>query len=191
MALGQTDPARLQGEDLRRWYSRTPAEIVAERTAAAKQAYNTFFSRLGGEVLSDLGASPAITPASSNPRGAPAPVAAPSRGFWNYWSPQGCASCHGYTPGTLPPLGGQSPLPPTYSPRSGGANGQGGSRPHRDDREECHQQYASDSQICARLRSPRDIAICRDTASKRYANCLPIDGRLDFPALETRGGRRP
>lgn len=191
MTLGQIDPARLQGEGLRRWYSRTPAEIEAERAAAAKQAYGAFFSQSGGKALRDPSARPVTAP-STDLAGLQIQVAAPARGFWNYWSPQGCASCHGYTPGTLPPLGGQLPLPPTYSPRSGGASGgQGGSRPHRGDKEECHQQYASDSQICGNLRSPSDIAICRDTASKRYANCLPIDGRLNFPSLETRGGRRP
>jgi len=117
-------------------------------------------------------------------------VAATSPGFWDYWSPRGCANCHGYTPGALPPVGGQSPFPPNYSPRSGGASGSGGSQPHRD-KKECDQQYDSDSQICGRLKSPRDVAICRATASERYAYCLRPDGTIGFPHLETKGGRRP
>ena len=31
MAYGQIDPARLQGEALRRWYLRSPAEVEEER----------------------------------------------------------------------------------------------------------------------------------------------------------------
>jgi hypothetical protein len=118
-------------------------------------------------------------------------VAATSPGFWDYWSPRGCANCHGYTPGTLPPVGGHSPLPPGYSPRSGGANGPGGSsQPDRRDKKECDLQYDSDSQICGRLPSPRDVAICRESASRRYAHCLTPDGTIGFPPLETKGGRR-
>ena len=44
MALGQISPARLEGEALRRWYLRSPAEIEGERREAAEKAYNAFFS---------------------------------------------------------------------------------------------------------------------------------------------------
>lgn len=43
MAYGQIDPARLQGEALRRWYLRAPAEIEVERRKAAAHAYDSFF----------------------------------------------------------------------------------------------------------------------------------------------------
>ena len=125
------------------------------------------------------------------PRGQFVQQAAASPGFWDYWSPRGCANCHGYTPGTLPPVGGQSPLPPNYSPRSGGASGQGGSQPDRRDKKECEQQLESDSQICGRLPRREDVAICRGTASERYAYCRRPDGTIGFPRLETKGGRRP
>lgn len=45
-------------------------------------------------------------------------------------------------------------------------------------------------QICGRLQDPRDVAICRGTASARYAHCLRPDGTIGFPHLETKGGRR-
>ena len=223
MTFGQVDPARLQGEALRRWYLRTPDEIEAERAAAAEEAYNAFFSQPNSRAVSDLGnatrganapapdklraagnlasigpdqeyragSDESLSPKAEGRAGPYVQVAATSPGFWDYWSPRGCANCHGYTPGTLPPLGGQSPFPPGYSPRSGGGSGQGGSQPERRDKKECDLQLDSDSQICGRLRSPSDIAICRDTASRRYAYCLRPDGTIGFPPLETKGGRRP
>ena len=222
MTYGQVDPARLQGDALRRWYLRTPAEIEGERAAAAERAYNTFFSQPSSRAPSDFGntARSATAPAQNDlgtlgttpaagldqqyragddkpfspgveARDSYVQLAATSPGFWDYWSPRGCANCHGYTPGTLPPVGGQSPFPPGYSPRAGGGSGQGGSRPERRDKKECDLQYDSDSQICGRLPSPRDVAICKGTASERYAHCLRPDGTIGFPRLETKGGRRP
>lgn len=47
MAYGQIDPARLQGETLRRGYLRSPAEIEAERRKAADHTYNSFFTPKG------------------------------------------------------------------------------------------------------------------------------------------------
>lgn len=43
MAFGQIDPSRLQGDALRRWYSRTPAEIEEQRKAAVDRAHREFF----------------------------------------------------------------------------------------------------------------------------------------------------
>lgn len=118
-------------------------------------------------------------------------VAATAPGFWDYWSPGGCANCHGHAPGALPPVGGQSPFPPGYSPRAGGGSGQGGSRPERRDKKECDLQYESDSETCRRLRSPSDAAVCWETAAQRSAHCRRPDGTIGFPRLETKGGRRP
>jgi hypothetical protein len=56
MAYSQVDPARLEGEALRRWYLRSPAEIEEERQAAAAQAYENFFSgtrRLAGAAFKE------------------------------------------------------------------------------------------------------------------------------------------
>jgi len=38
MAESQVDPARLHGEELRRWYMRSPAEIEEEHQVAARCA---------------------------------------------------------------------------------------------------------------------------------------------------------
>lgn len=220
MTFGQVDPARLQGEALRRWYLRTPDEIEAERAAAAAQAYDAFSSQPRSKAASAFGnTARSATDASPNFRavgntavirrdheyhaGGDEPlspradnwspyvqVAATSPGFWDYWSPRGCANCHGYTPGTLPPVGGQSPFPPGYSPRSGGAGGSSGSQPDRRDKKECDLQYQSDSEICRRLGSPGDAGICWETAAQRSAHCRRPDGTIGFPRLETKGGRR-
>src|SRR6185437_344982 len=45
MAFGQIDPARLDGDALRQWYLRSPADIEDERQQAASQAYDAFFGR--------------------------------------------------------------------------------------------------------------------------------------------------
>lgn len=54
MADRQIDPARLQGEALRRWYLRSPQELEEERRAAAAQRYEDFF---GGRRDRDPGFS--------------------------------------------------------------------------------------------------------------------------------------
>jgi hypothetical protein len=48
MAFGQIDPARLEGDALRRWYMRSPADIDRERQQAAAQRYQSFFGSSGG-----------------------------------------------------------------------------------------------------------------------------------------------
>lgn len=47
MAFGQIDPARLEGDALRRWYLRSPAEIEDERRKAQERAYEDFFHPSG------------------------------------------------------------------------------------------------------------------------------------------------
>ena len=37
------DPASLTGEDLVKWFQRSPAEVERERQAAAAKRYQTFF----------------------------------------------------------------------------------------------------------------------------------------------------
>jgi len=43
MAYGQIDPARLEGDDLTRWYLRSPTDVEEERRAAAAGRYADFF----------------------------------------------------------------------------------------------------------------------------------------------------
>lgn len=45
MPGAHTDPARLKGEALNRWYRRTPEEVEAERRAAEEQRYRDFFEK--------------------------------------------------------------------------------------------------------------------------------------------------
>jgi hypothetical protein len=220
VAFSPVDPSRLQGEALNRWYLRSPDEIEQERQAAQAQKYDAFYSRTepvdspttspdpayqgsnaaigGGPTRAANGANhwqgqdqSEYQPASDRQFGqfrlaaASEPTAAP--GISN------CPTCHGRAP-SLPPL---LPFPfpflpggPFFRDTPSTPSG-GGSQPDRRDKKECEQQLNSDSQICGRLRWPEDIAICRGTASERYAYCRRPDGTIGFPRLETRGGRRP
>jgi hypothetical protein len=118
-------------------------------------------------------------------------AAANPPGFWDYWSPRGCRNCHGYTPETLPPIGGHSPIPPSYSPRSGVSGGSGRSEPNRRNPKQCDLQHEADSQICSRQPSLEDIAICRASASRRLAHCLSTKGEVNYPPLDTARRLRP
>lgn len=44
MPNGQVDPARLEGEALRRWYLRTPDEVQKERQAADGARYGSLYA---------------------------------------------------------------------------------------------------------------------------------------------------
>ncbi len=46
MAFGQIDPARLEGDALRRWYLRSPEDIEDERLRRADQSYDAFYGGL-------------------------------------------------------------------------------------------------------------------------------------------------
>lgn len=53
MAEGQVDPARLQGEALRRWYVRSPADLEEERGAATQRRYDSYFGGEGSKASAD------------------------------------------------------------------------------------------------------------------------------------------
>ena len=195
MAYGQVDPARLQGDALRRWYLRSPAEIEEERSNAAAQAYNNFFSRsadgdnaargtisLGNDLLVP-GRGTGAARTEHQPAGSYQLAEAAPRGKWDYWSFRGCRSCHGYTPETLPPVGGHSPLPPSYSPRSGGSDWSS-SRPKRDDRKQCEIQERRDRNTCGQQPTDQAKAVCHGTASDRRAHC-DRTGEIGEPDLFT------
>lgn len=216
MAFGQIDPARLDGDALKRWYLRSPADLEEERQRAASHAYNAFFSQPDEDQPDS---NPRATSVQStgvpsdtdllwrqvgpnrfrSDRAAPdsAPTAADDSGGyqlaaatfppWGRLPILGCANCHDPQSGALLP-NGPTPPPPIHSPRSSGA---GGYRPDGGDKKECEQQRESDSKICGRLPYPEYVAICRGTASERYAYCRRRDGTIGFPQLETKGGRRP
>jgi hypothetical protein len=216
VAFSSVDPSSLQGEALSRWYIRSPDEIEQERQAGRAQKYDMFFGRtepmdrITSPAPTYQGSSAAIGDAptwaangtdglqgrdqsaygpTSNPQSrhfqsaaAFQPVAAP--GILN------CPTCHGRVPPPLPFPFPFLPGGPFFRDTPSAPSG-GGSQPDRRDKKECDQQLGSDSQICGRLPYPRDIAICRETASERYAYCLRPDSTIGFPRLETKGGRRP
>jgi hypothetical protein len=53
MAESQVDPARLQGKELHRWYSRSPAEVEDERQAADQRRYESYFGGAGSRASAD------------------------------------------------------------------------------------------------------------------------------------------
>jgi hypothetical protein len=110
-------------------------------------------------------------------------AAAPTRGFWDYWGVPGCANCHGYTPDTLPPYGGQSPFPPSVLPRSGGSGG-GGSQP-QEKYPQCEAQERNDRGICAQQPTPQAQAVCMESAVRRRIWCEKNDGEIGSPDLFT------
>lgn len=103
-------------------------------------------------------------------------AAAPGKGFWDYWGVPGCANCHGYTPDTLPPYGGQSPFPPDYSPRRGSSGSS--SHPGWSDRPQCNQQFETDRKICQKAGS----AQCWENSNKRLGYCSRT-GEVSIPPL--------
>lgn len=193
MAFGQIDPARLEGDALKQWYLRSPAQIEEERRQAAAGAYDSFSRRTKG------GQSPRApaqqqedkfddySPASWEGRptaGQYQLAAAPPRGFWDYWGIRGCQNCHGYTPGTLPPYGGG--FPSGYSPRSGGGSG-GSARPGDkwSDRPQCNQQFEADRKICQTAKSSE----CWQNQNKRLWHCSTT-GEVGTPPLKFGPPRR-
>lgn len=223
MAFGQIDPARLNGDALARWYLRSPADIERERQAAAAQKYDSFFGGLRDRGQADdeplpqpdgsAGPDNRWQAASANPAQASRPdtalsspkdqldpagsgryqLAAASPGYWLTWGPTGCANCHGYTPNTLPPVGGHSPFPPSYSPRSGSSDGSGGSPPRSGRGEspgnnppQCAIQYDNDSAICRRVPDNDVRRECWASAGEREGYCIRSKGRVGFPSLITR-----
>jgi hypothetical protein len=53
MRQRQIDPGLLKGEELDRWYRRSPGEIEEEREAVRRERYNAFFGPLDDERASD------------------------------------------------------------------------------------------------------------------------------------------
>jgi hypothetical protein len=157
-----------------------PADADAAPSAAAYQA-----------LRSPTGIA---DPGNSNADGRYELAAASPRGVWDYWSPQGCANCHGYTPGTLPPVGGHSPFPPSFSPYARGAGSSGGGaspEPEHPEPPQCKQQEQRDNSICKRqvAPNPKDTpevrAICHASRMDRYGYCLKTKGEIGFPQLMT------
>jgi len=70
MAVEQIDPGTLEGDALRRWYLRSPADIEQERQDAAAQRYQGFYGAGGGldsDPIFDFGAHDADKGAGAAP----------------------------------------------------------------------------------------------------------------------------
>lgn len=191
MAYGQVDPARLQGEALTRWYLRSPAEIEQERREASERAHDEFFGfpGVGGDgvdriQVAEVGQARADTPSGQQP-------AAGKARKWGYWGVGSCRNCHGYTPETLPPLGGHSPGPPSWLPFSRSGPPRSSLRRPSKDRPECEMQERSDLAICSRQPTEDAKAECYGTVTRRRSQC-DLTGDLGKPPLFTarrRSGR--
>jgi hypothetical protein len=61
MPFSSVDPANLDGEELDRWYRRSPDEIERARQAAAQHAYDRFFGQSADGGPSRSARSPVAT----------------------------------------------------------------------------------------------------------------------------------
>lgn len=175
MALGQIDPARLQGAALKRWYERSPADLEEERRAEAARRHESFFGDLRAPDPKALQERPLQLASASHPSAGEVAHAAST-----------CITCHGRMrapPLPLPPPFGTFPLPPGAVPSfrdiPGGHSGGRG----KDDREQCDRQYEEDSDICRQAHS----RTCWENAAKRMGHCSAT-GRTGHPELRF-GGR--
>ncbi|MCE2988191.1 MAG: hypothetical protein LW830_10115, partial [Phenylobacterium sp.] len=65
----QTDPSQLEGNDLARWFRRSPAQVRADREAARQARYDAFFGAREG--------TPSAGPREEDAPGAQNPTAGP------------------------------------------------------------------------------------------------------------------
>jgi hypothetical protein len=118
-------------------------------------------------------------------------AAAPAKGFLDYWGVPGCRNCHGYTPDTLPPVGGHFPFPPNAIPRSGNSGGGGSGAPDSGSSSgrnppQCAVQYGHDAEICRSLNAPDARQRCWASAVQREGYCIKSKGEVGYPDLITK-----
>lgn len=209
MAFGQTDPARLDGSALRRWYLRSPGDIEAERRRRAEQAQQQFYGGIHDlrEPNHDDSVAPATDADSYGHRGGWAQTAAYDRSeppirvaAAQARKPQAtvgdCIDCHGLlppispTPGMLPPYG-KFPIPrgfPLFRDLPGGAP----PPPRREERKQCEIQERRDVGICSQQPTEAAKAECYSNIPKRRYHCDQT-GEIGEPDLFTarrKSGRR-
>lgn len=199
MAPGQIDPARLEGDALRRWYLRSPDEIEEERQRRTDQAHKQFYDGIHDlREPSDGSAHPAAN-ASPFVRGDSTPQAVVD----DEWSPaptravallgrkpratvDDCAGCHGAWPHVSPPPGmlppfGRLPIPggfPMFRDLPGGAP----PLPRREDRKQCEMQENSDRGICSQQPTEAAKAVCYSNIVPRREHCNET-GEIGIPSL--------
>jgi hypothetical protein len=202
--MGQIDPARLEGDALRRWYLRSPEDIEGERLRRAERSYSEFYGglrKLSQQASSAPSHSQFATgsdPASARdgafqvaaydaPAHSPRPAASGPRK--PQATPDGCIDCHGAWPSVTPPPGmlppfGKFPLPGGF-PMFRDLPGAMPSGPRNEGRKECELQERTDRDICGRQPTPQDKAICHASATRRRAYCDTRDGTIGHPSLDT------
>jgi len=209
MAYGQIDPARLEGDALRRWYLRSPSDIEEERRLAAERKYERFFGVLPPAAVSPAAISTKPTPRAYESGNAP-PDAVPSarrqggqpqiamaatRGVASS-DPADCVTCHGHVrplgPLPLPPPIGTFPLPPRDLPFFRDMPGGAHPPPRREDRKQCELQERRDLSICSQQPTEPAKAECYSNVPKRRYHCNET-GEIGIPGLFTarrKSGRR-
>lgn len=206
MAFNQLNPALLQGEDLRRWYQRSPQEIEEERQEAAAARYQAFFNpqelSAGGPAAHNSTASDDVGRATRAPpraRGwASTATAATARPMGFSRGPAGvtaavtgaadCLSCHGRArpPAPFPfPFPFPFPSPWIYPPANRDVPKTPPADAPRGPPKQCDIQNARDTEICTRQPNPTARAMCHESASERYAYCIKSKGELGHPRLFT------
>lgn len=198
MAFGQVDPARLDGEALRRWYGRSPMEIEQEREAAAALRYDDFFGGIRPSSKGAAGQRLATRPeadegfhrqgsgycahcARDSDWRAPQPAARGRQATLLGAGIKDCVTCHGRLP--PPPLPFPVPFPwprlPTQrdAPRSSPSP-----RPHP---KQCEVQHGRDREVCDRQPNTTAQAMCHSSAMERLAYCIKTDGEVGWPPLFT------
>lgn len=179
MAEGLTDPARLNGEALRRWYLRSPADVEREREAVAAGRYASFFGEdIQGERAAD---SPQLrfTPPRIGNAATFRTLAVAQNGARARTPPAAatCVSCH-----TAPALVPSFPFRPGMPSFREGVPSP--SKPPERDRKQCEQQLQRDTDTCTQQPNNAAKAVCHGTASKRYAYCRTT-GEVGEPDLFT------
>jgi hypothetical protein len=199
MAFGQIDPARLQGDALRRWYLRSPDETEGERRQRSEQAHKQFYS--GIHDLREPSDGSASVARAADPFGkadsrsqavaydgrSSAPTRAVAvQGHKPKATVDDCAGCHGAwphappPPGMLPPFG-RLPIPggfPMFRDLPGGAP----HPPRREDRKQCEMQENSDRGICSQQPTEAAKAVCYSNIVERREHCNET-GEIGIPSL--------
>jgi hypothetical protein len=161
MALSQVDPARLQGDNLRLWYLRSPSDIEQDRERSQVERYRAFFEGL--------------RPTSNMPISAAAQQA----------NNELCAACHGPHVAPPPPAMANPPDWPRWTPGPNPTQ----RKPAKPHPLQCAQQNMNDSRICSREPGNAWKSVCFESASAREAHCIASDGEVGWPPLQTHDRR--
>ena len=206
MDWSPVDPSSLMGNDLTRWYLRSPDEIEQQRQAAQAQRYEEFFGRIAparppaalpgltdqdADVATDDGANRGATSWQRPDQSPDGPWAETQAQPIRLAAAQqttapgnvGCLLCHGPVPPVLPFPFPFLPGGPFFRDTPSIPSG-GGSPKRRFP--QCDVQYDNDTEICAGLPTPAARGKCWPSANERQAYCRNHDGEVGWPLLQTR-----